>query len=205
MNDELAELAATIEADAARLGEAARAGAMVSTELAAVRMARELSALTETAMRISVRRARAAGHTWQEIGDVLGVSRQAAFQRFGQPVDPRTGQEMSRDLLPGAADRAVVILGDFLSGRADAVVAEFAPETLAKPEADPDAIASASAQVAGLVGAFERMGEPVVSPLGDYTLVNVPLSFEAGEMKGRVSFTADGKVSGLWVLHPDAP
>jgi hypothetical protein len=37
---------------------------------------------------------------------VLNTSRQAAFQRFGRPADPRTGQPMVRDLLPGAAVRA---------------------------------------------------------------------------------------------------
>lgn len=35
-----------------------------------------------TAARID--RARMAGHSWQEIGDALGVSRQAAQQRYGR-------------------------------------------------------------------------------------------------------------------------
>ena len=53
-------------------------------------------------------RAREAGQSWREIGAVLGTSRQAAFQRFGHPVDPRTGKLMARDVPPEAADRAVV-------------------------------------------------------------------------------------------------
>ena len=48
--------------------------------------------------------ARTQGHTWQEIGDVLGTSRQAAFQRFGRPVDPRTGEEHGQGP-PGAAEK----------------------------------------------------------------------------------------------------
>jgi len=32
----------------------------------------------------------------------------------------------------------------------------------------------------------------------------VPLSFEAGEMIGRVSYDADAKVAGLYVLNPAA-
>jgi hypothetical protein len=55
--------------------------------LAAVQVASELAAVSAAALRLSVEQARAAGHTWQELGDVLGVSRQAAFQRFGHPVD----------------------------------------------------------------------------------------------------------------------
>jgi hypothetical protein len=55
--------------------------------LDAVRSASELSALAAAALRLAVDLARAAGRTWQELGDVLGVSRQAAFQRFGHPID----------------------------------------------------------------------------------------------------------------------
>jgi hypothetical protein len=43
-------------------------------------------------MQAAVQRAREAGRTWAEVGEVLGISRQAAFQRFGKPADPRTGQ-----------------------------------------------------------------------------------------------------------------
>ena len=57
------------------------------------------------------------GHIWQEIGDALGTSRQAAFQRFGRPVDPRTGVPMSENLLPGADRRALEVLDAWMSGR----------------------------------------------------------------------------------------
>jgi hypothetical protein len=43
-------------------------------------------------MQAAVQRARELGRTWAEVGQVLGMSRQAAFQRFGRPSDPRTGQ-----------------------------------------------------------------------------------------------------------------
>jgi hypothetical protein len=39
-------------------------------------------------LRAAVERARAEGHTWQEIGEVVGTTRQAAFQRFGRPDLP---------------------------------------------------------------------------------------------------------------------
>lgn len=42
------------------------------------------------ALHDAVRRALDEGATWSEIGDVLGVSRQAAFQRFG-PKQAREG------------------------------------------------------------------------------------------------------------------
>lgn len=54
----------------------------------------------------AVHRARERGRTWQEIGEALGVSRQAAFQRYGKPIDPRTGEAMNTTALPGADELA---------------------------------------------------------------------------------------------------
>lgn len=51
--------------------------------LEAMAAARELSGATDAALRTAVRRARAAGLSWSRIGEVLGTTRQAAFQRFG--------------------------------------------------------------------------------------------------------------------------
>src|ERR1041384_1314951 len=48
----------------------------------------------------AVHRAREAGRTWHEIGEVLGVSPQAVFQRYGKPIDPRTGDVMNASPLP---------------------------------------------------------------------------------------------------------
>lgn len=51
--------------------------------LTSVTSARHLACAVDGVLRATVQRARAAGRTWQEIGDLLGTSRQAAFQRFG--------------------------------------------------------------------------------------------------------------------------
>jgi Protein of unknown function (DUF3887) len=172
--------------------------------LAAIRLARELRSLADGALRVTVDRARAAGHTWQEIGDALGTTRQAAFQRFGRPIDPRTGEQMSRAVLPGAGDRAIALFGDWVEGKYDDVAAaNFDPTMTA--ELPVDKIAAAWAQITGMVGTYQRMGEPFVRQLGDYTVVDVPMEFEASEMKGRVAYNAGGQVSGLFILNPDAP
>jgi hypothetical protein len=62
--------------------------------------AREQAVAANQALLAAVDRARDAGHSWREIGEVLGTTRQAAFQRFGHPVDPRTGTPMSHDVPP---------------------------------------------------------------------------------------------------------
>jgi len=72
--------------------------------VAAVAAARELAVAASSALQAAVDQARGAGHSWRKIGDVLDTTRQAAFQRFGRPVDPRTGSPTNRDTLPGVSD-----------------------------------------------------------------------------------------------------
>jgi hypothetical protein len=154
----------------------------------------------EDALRRAVEEARASGRTWQEIGDVLGTSRQAAFQRFGRPVDPRTGEHMARadELLPGAGEKAIALLADLVAGRWTEVGRDFDARMAA--ELTTDKIAEVWTQVVGTFGACERMGEPAALRVGGYTVVNVPLYCEAGELTGRVSFDDDGAVAGLFLL-----
>lgn len=48
-----------------------------------VEACREAVEAAETALRLSVRSARRAGASWDDIGDALGVTRQSASRRFG--------------------------------------------------------------------------------------------------------------------------
>ncbi|MFF3191873.1 DUF3887 domain-containing protein [Streptomyces misionensis] len=153
-----------------------------------------------------MQQSRDAGHTWQEIGDLLGVTRQAAFQRFGKPTDPRTGEPMDKTVrMADAAARTTEIAAAVLDGRMDEARQSFNAEVLAAftDEVRLDGLAA----VTGLVGAFEGFGEgePFVRRIGDHTVVDIPLRYEAGEMKARVAFDADEKVAGLVVLPPEIP
>jgi Protein of unknown function (DUF3887) len=160
----------------------------------AVAAARDLSRLTEAAMREAVDRARGAGATWLQIGDALGASRQAAFQRFGRPAAPPHD--------PAAAERAVRVLLDLTKGRVAAVRRRFGARMA---EALPEArLAETLERVTGLVGAYRGMGEPFAHRAGDLTVVRVPLRFEAGEMTGQVTFDPAGKIAGLFITPPAA-
>jgi hypothetical protein len=195
--DDLARLADRL-ADKAR--ELAAAGD--PSGLDAVRVATEISALAGEALRASVDEARAAGRTWQELGEVLRVTRQAAFQRFGHPVDPRTGRPMSQSIIPGAAEKATQLMIDWIEARYDQVTADF--NQVMAERLTAAGLGDAWAQLIGLVGPYERMGEAVARQAGDLTIVEIPMWFEASEMKGRVVYDKDGKVTGLFVLRPDA-
>ncbi len=166
--------------------------------LPAVTTAVDLGRLVDQVLRSAVDRARAAGHTWQEIGEVLGTTRQAAFQRFGRPIDPRTGVAMAEAILPGATDRAVELLGDLIDGRFARAREDF--DDAVAQRLDETRLAATRAQLAGMVGGYETMGGAHAYQAGDYTIVDVALHFEAGDLTGRVSYDRAGKVAGLHFL-----
>ena len=168
----------------------------------AVAAARNLSVAAEAAMQAAVDRARFAGQTWRDIGRVLGTSKQAAFQRFGHPVDPRTGVAMVRTVPPGAAQQAAAFLVGFTAGRWEEVLEDF--DDLIRKRHDADRLASGWAQMIAMFGSYEGMGEVAPFRVGDSTVVDVPLTFEAGEAMAWVRFNLDGKVTGLR-LHPASP
>src|SRR5271170_8016560 len=132
-----------------RLADAvARSGSDLPLE--ALAAARDLSAAAGEALQQGVDRARAAGHSWREIGDVLGTTRQAAFQRFGHPVDPRTGVPMSTPIAPGTTDRAVTIVACLAEGRWEEARRDFNAKI--SQALDGKRLAAAWARMASLVG-----------------------------------------------------
>jgi hypothetical protein len=160
----------------------------------AVAAARDLARLTEDAMHDAVARARTGGATWQEIGDALGASRQAAYQRFGRPAAPPAD--------PAAGERARRVLVDLVEGRT-APVTELFDERMAEAVSEAR-IRETLDRVAGLVGAYRGMGEPFAHRAGDLTVVRVPMRFEAGEMTGQVTFDSAGRIAGLFITPPGA-
>lgn len=169
------------------------------TPVTTVTVVRSLARVVEEGLREAVQNARQAGHTWAEIGELLGTTRQAAFQRFGRPLDPRTGAPMSDTILPGAAERAAGLLADVSEQRWEQVTGGF-NQRMAEA-LDARGLAAAWAQVVGTAGEYQSMGEPVAHQAGDYTVVDVPLRFEAAEMTGQVTYDRDGQVAGLFLLN----
>ncbi|MFF4500082.1 DUF3887 domain-containing protein [Streptomyces sp. NPDC001401] len=171
-----------------------------------VRHAQGVDDLAEQVLKLCVQQCRDAGHTWQEVGDLLGVTRQAAFQRFGKPIDPRTGEPMDKTVrMSDAAERARTIVTAVLEGRMDEARQSFNTQVL---EAFTDEVrGNGLATVTGLVGEFEGFGEgePFVRRIGDHTVVDIPLQYEAGDMKARVAFDTDEKVAGIFILAPETP
>ncbi len=202
----LAELSRVLAEQAAGLARALGHPLAAPAYLDTVGQARDVGALAEQVLKLCVQQSRDAGHTWQELGGLLGVTRQAAFQRFGRPLDPRTGEPMDKTVrMADAAQRATAIAAAVLDGRMDEARQSFNAQVL---QAFTDqARADGLATVAGLVGSFEGFGEgePFVRRIGDHTVVDIPLRYEAGDMKARVAFDAGEQVAGLFILAPETP
>ncbi|MDR3069852.1 MAG: DUF3887 domain-containing protein [Propionibacteriaceae bacterium] len=167
-----------------------------------VKSAINLRTLTENVIVAAIQRARQAGASWKEIGDALGVSRQAAFQRYGKPIDPRTGEPMNTTPLPEAAALAKAVIDDLACASWSSVTARF--DAAMKDGLSPEALAAAWAQVIGQVGSFESYGTPEVVRAADVTVTNTQLNYEAGEFTARIVFRDDQSIAGLFILTPKA-
>lgn len=164
-----------------------------------IRRALEVQAAADDLMRAVVVKARQDGVTWQVIGAALGVTRQAAFTRYGKPVDPRTGDLMDTTPLPGAAELAAAVIDHLAGGRWSRVTAQFDPTV--RDGLSEDALASAWAQIVGLSGAFEHRGPTEVLRAGEFTVTNTPLYMEAGDYTARISFRDDRAIAGVYILE----
>ncbi len=152
----------------------------------------------EQATRVIVAGARAAGHTWQEIGEVLSISRQAAHQRFGERRPDATTTD---DAVILARAREIFEQAGALEW--DRVSADW--NQAMHDGLGVERLSEAWAQIISTAGPFEAVRAGVITRRGPYRIVDVPLSFRFGPMKGRVVFTLESEVSGLFVLLPDAP
>jgi hypothetical protein len=160
-----------------------------------------LRILLEDIVRSLVVEARGAGCTWAAIGEVLHVTRQAAFQRFGGE-DEETAMDLPAAAMPRAGERATALLVQFFAGEWAEMRSGF-NERMA--EACPaELLDSVRSRLDAELGRLVRMRKPTVGVHGGHTVVDVPLVFDRGIRTGRVAFDPEGRVSGFFVLLPQA-
>jgi Protein of unknown function (DUF3887) len=107
---------------------------------------------------------------------------------------------MTHDVPPGREDKARALFGDLTAGRWEKAHQEF--DVTLRGHADSERMARGWTHVAERAGNFERMGALAARQSGDYTVMDVPLTFEDGEAIGRVVLDRDGKVAGLSLEYP---
>jgi len=167
----------------------------------AIAATRSLDTIVEDTLRALVDQARVAGHTWAEIGDVLHVSRQAAFQRFGGAGRPGIEDTDGTAPVEGAVEHAVPVLRAFLDGRFDDARSTFNQRMLKSVSAE--LMADVREKVRQEAGEVQALGSPVVSVRDGYTVVDIPISLERADGTSQVVLDADRQVAGFFVRPAD--
>jgi hypothetical protein len=167
----------------------------------AIAATRSLDMIVEDTLRALVEQARAAGHTWAEIGEVLHVTRQAAFQRFGGGRRPAVEDGVAVPV-DGAVEAAVPVLQAFLDRRFEDARASFGERMLDACSAA--LMADVREKVREYGGEVQELGTPVVSVRDGYTGVDIPIALERADGVGRVVLDADREVVGFFVRPAEA-
>ena len=180
-------------------------------------MARRALEAAQVALEDGVAAARADGASWAQIGDALGVSRQAAFKRFASPRDPRSWGDMTGSSVTDLVSLTARVFELLDRGDVDTLVGLMSPEAAAV--LTPTKLLGTWAQVVADTGRLVQVrpggvdlpdgtrlppatsGDGPVRVLGS-AVGHVELGCEAGEWWGRVAVDLDGRVVGILVLPP---
>ena len=128
------------------------AGSDAYPPLAALAATKTLSLVIEDTMRSLVAQARADGSTWQDVGDVLGTTRQAAYQRFGSTM---TEEDLMDTPLQGADEKALDIIDRYT--KEDWSLREEFDANMTERLSD-ELLASGWSQVTAALGKFKKRG-----------------------------------------------
>ncbi len=99
--------------------------------------------------------------------------------------------------------RAVEIVGQLAATEWEAASADWDDNLRAKLPLRQ--LAEVWAAVVAGAGPLIGVGAPTLTRRGPYRICDVPLEFEGGPMKARVTFNYDARVGGLLILLPDVP
>lgn len=167
----------------------------------AIAATRSLDMIVEDTLRALVEQARSAGHTWAEIGDVLHVSRQAAFQRFGGGR-PAPEEEGIATPVEDAVEHAVPVLQAFIDGRFEDARTTFDERML--KACSVELMADVREKARQQAGEVQALGTPALSVRDGYTVVDIPISLERADGVGRVVLDADRQVAGFFIRPAEA-
>ena len=166
-----------------------------------VEIAAELKALTDLALRDAVEHARSHDVAWQLIGDVLGITRQAAFQRFRKPDNPGGSNAMSTRDSTALVPEAEAVYHHLAAGDYESVAGQMT--FLVQRVLNEQKVMGVWSDATAMVGSLESLGESFVRPSGSNVVVETPLLFEAGDLVGRIAYNRRNKITGMLIMRPD--
>jgi hypothetical protein len=163
--------------------------------MGAIAATRSLGLIVDDLLHALVQRARAEGHTWAEIGELLHCSRQAAYQRFGG-VSSDEGDDESTRPIPRAAEKALAVIELVKSEQWEQLMSELADDL--RERASEEMFRAQRARTKQHFGEYVAMGTPVVvDARHGYTVVDVTMILEHGNLTGHVTFNSGGQVAAL--------
>lgn len=182
---------------------------MAADELARVLAAAQARDAARVELTRAVQSARSAGHSWAELGRLMGMSRQAVFKKFShlddliQPAEePRPGPQAVR-----AAEQVFLDLRDGQVQNLSARLVPAAAEVLTA-----QVLTETWAQVVAMTGppsrldllALEQNGRLVdaTADVVGAVVVELGLICERGWWRGRVALTGQDLVTGVLILPP---
>lgn len=168
-----------------------------SGAVAALRRAQELKNLADDLLVATASRAHDAGLSWQDIGNQLGISRQAAYQRFAAGSSSEDGRRRGDAELLEQIRR---LFASIDAGDHEGIGAEFTARMLA--QVPPATVTSLWADCVEALGAFDRLTATTVRRNGSTRFVHCSLVFSDGIMDARVAVDRSGKVAGLLITDP---
>lgn len=200
----LVDLASLVEAGGEQLQSSS------DDEVRMIREADELVRRSRQRLHEMVSIARSHGVSWQEIGGTLGVSRQAAFKRFGSKDESETTAAQVTDL----SERTREVFAHLDAGDYEAVRAHMTytcARALTKRK-----LMSVWEQVRSDTGRLEACVDSTVQTADGSTplsrlanrhlsagaIVQVTLRHEAGEWIGRIAYNGSGKITGILIAPP---
>ncbi|MEL4504074.1 hypothetical protein AAEX63_04450 [Luteococcus sp. H138] len=180
--------------------------------LAAIGLAQQALDQAERGLHDAVRAARDAGRTWQEVADVLGVTRQAAFKRFGHPTDHQTGEPLHPRPAVEVAGLTAQTFRLFVDGELEEVRSRMTQ--VCARELSRRRISAVHAELLTAYGEATEVAEPSAHTMAGERLPDgvvelgagqrsavgrVLLRFEADELVGHAVINRDGRIAGLTI------
>ena len=160
--------------------------------------AAQLVDLSERALHMIVLRAREQGASWAEIGENLGITRQAAQKRFAGKVPQKVSAERPQ-VPPQIIDEATRLLDAAAAGHLDELD-KVASEHIRK-QCGPRGLAPHFQAALDIYGSLLGRDHVEVTMLGRVVLLQARERREKQDARAEISLTVDGLLLGLQ-YHP---
>ena len=182
--------------------------------LKAVELGIEIERAAQTHLENAIAVAKVRGVSWQAIGNAFGITRQAAFKRFGTVSTTDIGEETMGNPIIDLTSRTEDIFahlsrGDY--GSVKSLMTFTCSRVLTKKKvmgvwdqvvADSGQFESCSNTTIQTADGTNVVAQKLNQYLGGGLTGQTQINLEAGEWLGRVAYNGAGKVTGILIVHP---